>query len=141
MRLALFSPGFGLVCAAALALPAVPAAATPPITISPLGGGAIIGVADAAHPYSNVDHRNDAGNDTGDAEVDRLNAQQLDENYYRGAPPASAASPAAAAAPGYPPGIAAGPPPGYAPPPQAYPPPRSGPPGYAPAPAYPPPAY
>jgi hypothetical protein len=42
------------------------------------------GVAFAAHagaPYTNVDHRNDAGNDTGDSRVESLNAQQLNENY------------------------------------------------------------
>ncbi len=38
--------------------------------------------ADAAHPYSNIDRRNDAGNNTGDWEVDRLNQAQLS----RGAP-------------------------------------------------------
>ena len=35
--------------------------------------------ADAAHPYSNIDHSVDAGNDTGDSQVDRLNQQQLDQ--------------------------------------------------------------
>ncbi len=41
-------------------------------------------VAHAAHagaPYKNVDKKNDAGNDTGDAKVDQLNAQQLNQNY------------------------------------------------------------
>ena len=41
-------------------------------------------VAFAAHagaPYKNVDKRNDAGNDTGDSQVDKLNAQQLNQNY------------------------------------------------------------
>jgi hypothetical protein len=33
--------------------------------------------ADAAHPYSNVNHANDAGNDTGDSQTDQLNEQQL----------------------------------------------------------------
>ena len=33
--------------------------------------------ADATHPYSNVDHRNDAGNNTGDSQTDQLNAQEL----------------------------------------------------------------
>ena len=40
--------------------------------------------ANAAHPYSNVDHRNDAGNNTGDSQVDRLNAQQLQSNGQPG---------------------------------------------------------
>ncbi len=33
--------------------------------------------ANARNPYGNVDHRNDAGNDTGDSQVDALNAAQL----------------------------------------------------------------
>jgi hypothetical protein len=37
--------------------------------------------ANADNPYGNVDHRNDAGNDTGDSKVDQLNAGQLNENY------------------------------------------------------------
>ncbi len=35
--------------------------------------------ANARHPYSNVDHRNDKGNNTGDDQVERLNAMQLDQ--------------------------------------------------------------
>lgn len=42
---------------------------------------AIIDVAHAGAPNKNVNHRNDAGNNTGDSEVDRLNSMQLDENY------------------------------------------------------------
>ena len=38
--------------------------------------------ANAKHPYQNVDHRNDAGNDTGDSKVDALNSGQLDSNYH-----------------------------------------------------------
>jgi hypothetical protein len=37
--------------------------------------------AHAGAPYSNVDHSNDAGNDTGDSRVDGLNASQSNENY------------------------------------------------------------
>jgi hypothetical protein len=37
--------------------------------------------AHAGDPYSNVDHSNDMGNDTGDSKIDRLNSSQLDENY------------------------------------------------------------
>jgi hypothetical protein len=37
--------------------------------------------ANADNPYGNVDHRNDAGNDTGDNRVDGLNANQLNGNY------------------------------------------------------------
>ncbi len=51
-----------------------------------LAAGATARPALAAHagaPYANVDHRNDAGNDTGDSQVDQLNAAQSDGNYYR----------------------------------------------------------
>ena len=34
--------------------------------------------ANAKHPYKHVNHANDRGNRTGDAEVARLNQQQLD---------------------------------------------------------------
>ena len=40
--------------------------------------------ANARNPYGNVNHANDAGNDTGDSQVDRLNSAQLDENYNGG---------------------------------------------------------
>ncbi len=50
--------------------------------------------ANASAPYANVDHRNDAGNDTGNAQVDRLNSGQLDENYHATSKPWSAARPA-----------------------------------------------
>ena len=36
--------------------------------------------ANAGNPYGNVNHANDAGNDTGDAQVDQLNQQQLNSN-------------------------------------------------------------
>ncbi len=36
--------------------------------------------ANAAHPYSNIDRRVDAGNNTGDSQVDQLNQQQLATN-------------------------------------------------------------
>lgn len=57
--------------------------------------------ANADHPDQNVDKRNDAGNDTGNSQVDRLNSGQLDENQR---PPAAAGAtaptpPAAASAP------------------------------------------
>ena len=42
------------------------------------------GAAFAAHagaPYTNVDHSNDMGNDTGDSRVEGLNSAQLNENY------------------------------------------------------------
>jgi hypothetical protein len=52
--------------------------------------------ADARNPYGNVDHRVDAGNNTGDSQVDQLNNAQLDQNYKgpyynRGQQPAMAA--------------------------------------------------
>jgi hypothetical protein len=64
------------------------------------------GAAFAAHagaPYTNVDHSNDMGNDTGDSRVEGLNSAQLNENY-RGplqmrAPGMTA--PTAPTAPGY----------------------------------------
>ncbi len=39
--------------------------------------------ANARHPYQNVNRSNDKGNDTGDAQVERLNSMQLNENYGR----------------------------------------------------------
>ena len=54
-----------------------------------LASGAALRPAYAAHagaPYANVDKRNDAGNDTGDSQVDQLNAAQLNQ----GATPAPA---------------------------------------------------
>jgi hypothetical protein len=37
--------------------------------------------AHAGAPYSNVDHSNDMGNNTGDSQVEGLNGGQLNENY------------------------------------------------------------
>jgi hypothetical protein len=54
-----------------------------------LAAGASLRPAYAAHagaPYTNVDHKNDAGNDTGDSKVDDLNAAQLNNNYYQSHP-------------------------------------------------------
>jgi hypothetical protein len=53
--------------------------------------------ANADHPYSNVDHRNDAGNNTGDSQVDRLNQAQLETNGSPGRilPPRGYAQPQA----------------------------------------------
>ncbi|HEY4172041.1 MAG TPA: hypothetical protein VGM42_03370 [Rhodopila sp.] len=69
--------------------------------------------ANANNPYGNVDHRNDMGNDTGDSQVEGLNAQQLDENY-RG--PVQMRPPAGAPV-GAPMVVPAQPPPGMPPPP------------------------
>jgi hypothetical protein len=102
----------------------------------------ITAVANTRTPYRNVDRSSDAGNNTGDSEVERLNEMQLDRNYrgptyLPGQPP----PPAVPMRPlGAPPGYAqpssgyAPPPPGYAQPPPGYAPPA---PGYAP----PPPGY
>ena len=49
------------VLASALALGSVPALA-----------------ANADHPYTNIDHSNDKGNNTGDSQVDKLNQAQID---------------------------------------------------------------
>ena len=38
--------------------------------------------AHAGEPYTNVDHSNDMGNNTGDSKVEGLNAAQLNENYH-----------------------------------------------------------
>ena len=40
---------------------------------------AVAFAANAKHPYSHVNHANDAGNRKGDAETARLNQQQLDQ--------------------------------------------------------------
>ena len=84
------------------------------------GTGQVLG-ANARRPYSNVDRRNDAGNDTGDSRVEELNRMQLERS--RGPAPMLPA-------PGY----------GYYPPPPAYYPP---PPTYyqPPYPYYPPAPY
>ncbi len=37
--------------------------------------------ANADNPYGNVDHTNDAGNNTGDSRIDSLNNGQLNRNY------------------------------------------------------------
>jgi hypothetical protein len=68
MRSALLLPGLSAVAfAAGLALAPSPVLA-----------------AHAGAPYTNVDKRNDAGNDTGDSQVDALNAAQLNQNYQPG---------------------------------------------------------
>ena len=64
--------------------------------------------ANADHPYQNVDHSNDAGNNTGDGQVDSLNQAQLNSDGI----PARAYPPAHY---GY-----AGAPYGYAPPPPPF---------------------
>ncbi|HST74057.1 MAG TPA: hypothetical protein VLJ20_01695 [Acetobacteraceae bacterium] len=58
-------------------LPALAIAVTAALTLAPAPGHA----ANADNPYGNVDHRNDAGNDTGDSKVDQLNAGQLNQDY------------------------------------------------------------
>ena len=87
-----------------------------------LASGCLAGVAHAAnykHPYTNVDPRNDAENDTGDAVVDQLNNAQLQH-------PGVVTGPVYPAFPGYYAGVVASPPRYYTPPP-----------GYVVAPAYP----
>ena len=103
--------------------------------------------ANARHPYSNIDRRNDAGNDTGNAETERLNSLQLRGGQAPGYPaqPYPAQPYPGAPYPGY-----WGPPPSaYYAPPGLYPQPGYGPgypqsPGYLPSPyppAYYPPRY
>jgi hypothetical protein len=41
--------------------------------------------AHAGAPYTNVDPRNDRGNNTGDSQIEGLNQRQLDQNYWRDA--------------------------------------------------------
>lgn len=99
--------------------------------------------ANVNNPYGNVDHRNDAGNDTGDSQVDRLNEAQLSGAMQPGfrRPPS--------AYPGYAqPSYYSTPPYGYRPAPYGYaspgvyPPPGYAPPtGYRPQPGYPPQGY
>lgn len=120
MTQALLSRGLALACLTGVALAPAPHAAAQSLQLA----------ANARNPYGNIDRRNDAGNDTGDAQVDRLNEGQLDQNYRgpysaRPVPPGYAGPPPPGyAAPGYPP------PPGYAPPS-----------GYAPQPGYAAPGY
>jgi hypothetical protein len=49
----------------------------PACALAPSAGFA----AHAGAPYTNVDHSNDMGNNTGDSRVEGLNAGQLNENY------------------------------------------------------------
>ena len=51
---------------------------------SSLGGSDIVAIANWRCPYCNIDRRYDAGNDTGDWMVERLNQAQLDRgpNLY-----------------------------------------------------------
>jgi hypothetical protein len=79
------------------------------------------GAADAGNPYGNIDHSNDAGNDTGDSRVDVLNANQLNRNYQGLVTPRAPAGPGMTA-PAQPETVPP-PPPGMAPPPDMQPPP------------------
>ncbi len=56
--------------------------------------------ADAAHPYANIDPRVDAGNNTGDSQVDRLNEAQVRSNGIPASSYGYAVPPAAYYAPG-----------------------------------------
>ncbi len=102
--------------------------------------------ADAAHPYSNIDPRVDAGNSTGDDQVDVLNQAELDvlatsaRHFSTPLPIATAPIvPNYAPPPPYYPPPPVYPPQQYVPPPLYYPPPPW---GYgAPPPYYPPPPY
>jgi hypothetical protein len=59
-------------------LPAVAFALTPALAFVPLP----VLAANADAPYTNVDHSNDMGNNTGDSKVEGLNRGQLNENYH-----------------------------------------------------------
>ena len=84
--------------------------------------------ANARQPYSNIDRRVDAGNDTGNAETERLNAMQLNGGGAPAYPGTPVAPPAY-----YPQG-------GNYPPPEVYPQPGYGP-AYPPRPGYVPQVY
>ena len=67
-------------------------AAPPACEPGPLGGSPadspLVQPAMAAHAgalYTNVDPRNDRGNNTGDSQIEGLNQRQLDQNYWRDA--------------------------------------------------------
>ena len=49
--------------------------------------------ANADNPQGNVDRSNDAGNSTGNSQVDRLNAGQLDQNQGKQGPAGGAQPP------------------------------------------------
>ena len=81
------------------------------LTLAALAGSAALAspgawAANADQPNTNVDRRNDAGNDTGNSRVDQLNAGQLNSNQGgpnqggpnqgRAAPGGGPAAPAAA---------------------------------------------
>lgn len=129
------SRGLALACLASVGL--APAAASAQLLRSEQA--LLPGVdlaANARNPYGNVDRRDDAGNDTGDDQVERLNEGQLDRNYrgpYVPMPPRYTGPPPQAYQ-GAPPQIYGAPPPGAGGPPMIYaPPPPAGyyrPPGY-----------
>jgi hypothetical protein len=58
-------------------LPAMAFALAPAFAVAPSPAFA----AHAGAPYTNVDHSNDMGNDTGDSQVEGLNNAQLNQNY------------------------------------------------------------
>ena len=75
-----------LAAATGLALAAAPDL---PVAATDAAASTLLLAANADNPYSNVNHRNDGGNDTGDGKADRLNAGHLDRNFkgpytYRG---------------------------------------------------------
>lgn len=72
----------GLAMAALIGLAAVPTGAqampgAPSFTAAPQQESGFVNVANRRRPYNNVNRRNDAGNDTGDAQVEALNQQSL----------------------------------------------------------------
>ena len=87
-----------------LALPPPGQAAAASIAPAARGASAIVPIANWRCPYCNIDRRVDAGNDTGDAMVERLNEEQLNRGpitsppYRYRRPPRYGYAP-----PGYPP--------------------------------------
>lgn len=66
-----------LAAASALALPVqVQAMPSAPVVAAP-ADASVVNVANERRPYRNVNRRNDRGNNTGDAQVERLNQESL----------------------------------------------------------------
>lgn len=71
-------PALAILAASALALPVqVQAMPSAPVAAAPQRDASVLEIANQRRPYQNVNRRNDRGNDTGNAEVERLNQQSL----------------------------------------------------------------
>ncbi len=81
MKPNLIVPACALALATGLALASTPGLSSQDTALTPGAESMVLLAANADNPYGNVDHRNDAGNDTGDAKVDQLNSGQLNQNF------------------------------------------------------------